>query len=189
MRRILILSCAALAVAAASLKPPAAKKQPVTDVYHGVKVVDDYRWLENARDPEVAAWVAAQNQLTRSRLDALPDRPRIRARIAELLSSKQPRYRGVRAIGGGVLALKDQPPKQQPMLVAFADPASAKTERVVLDPNALDPSGKTAIDFFEPTRDGKRVAVSLSLGGSESGDVHVYDVGQRGRQRGVERRR
>ena len=62
------------------------------------------------------------------------------------------------------------------MLVAFADPASARTERVVLDPNALDPSGKTAIDFFEPTRDGKRVAVSLSLGGSESGDVHIYEI-------------
>ncbi|HEX3480730.1 MAG TPA: prolyl oligopeptidase family serine peptidase [Kofleriaceae bacterium] len=155
---------------------PATARRPVTDAYGGVKVVDDYRWLEDARDPGVAAWVAAQNQLTRSRLDALPDRPRIRARIAALLSSKQPRYHGVRAIGGGVLALKDQPPKQQPMLVAFADPASAATERVVLDPNALDPSGKTAIDFFEPTRDGKRVAVSLSLGGSESGDVRVYDV-------------
>jgi prolyl oligopeptidase len=155
---------------------PTTARRPVTDVYGEVKVVDNYRWLEDARDPEVAAWVAAQNQLTRSRLDALPDRPRIRARIAGLLSSKQPRYHGVRAIGGGVLALKDQPPKQQPMLVAFADPASAGTERVVLDPNALDASGKTAIDFFQPTRDGKRIAVSLSLGGSESGDVHVYDV-------------
>jgi prolyl oligopeptidase len=155
---------------------PATVRRPVTDAYGEVKVADDYRWLEDARDPEVTAWVAAQNQRTRSRLDALPDRPKIRARIAALLSSKQPRYHGVRAIGGGVLALKDQPPKQQPMLVAFADPASATTERVVLDPNALDPSGKTAIDFFEPTRDGKRVAVSLSLGGSESGDVHVYDI-------------
>jgi prolyl oligopeptidase len=155
---------------------PATARRPVTDVYGEVKVLDDYRWLEDARDPEVAAWVAAQNQLTRSRLDALPDRPRIRARIAGLLSSKQPRYHDVRAIGGGVLALKDQPPKQQPMLVAFADPARAGTERVVLDPGALDASGKTAIDFFEPTRDGKRIAVSLSLGGSESGDVHVYDV-------------
>lgn len=155
---------------------PASARRPVTDVYGELQVVDDYRWLEDAKDPEVTRWVAAQNQLTRSQLDALPDRPKIRARIAELLSSKQPRYVGVRAIGSGVLALKEQPPRQQPMLVAFADPSNARTERVVLDPNTLDPSGKTAIDFFEPTRDGKRVAVSLSLGGSESGDVHIYDV-------------
>ncbi|HEX3757739.1 MAG TPA: prolyl oligopeptidase family serine peptidase [Kofleriaceae bacterium] len=166
---------AAPAPAAPASPYPATARRPVTDRYGDVQVVDDYRWLEDPRSPEVLGWVAAQNQLTRSRLDALPDRPKIRARIAELLSSKQPRYRGVRAIGS-VLALKEQPPRQHPMLVALADPANARTERVVLDPNALDPSGKTAIDFFAPTHDGKRVAVSLSSGGSESGDVHIYDV-------------
>ncbi|HEX2691766.1 MAG TPA: prolyl oligopeptidase family serine peptidase, partial [Kofleriaceae bacterium] len=46
----------------------------------------------------------------------------------------------------------------------------------VLDPNELDPSGKTTIDFFVPSRDGKRVAVSLSSGGTESGDLHIYNV-------------
>src|SRR5258705_12091892 len=101
---------------------PATERRPVTDVYGDVKVVDDYRWLEDPKDPGVVAWVAAQNQLTRSRLDALPDRPKILARVAELLSSKAPSYVGVRVIGSGVLALKDQPPKQQPLLVPFADP-------------------------------------------------------------------
>ena len=83
---IVLLTVAAQAQGASISKPPDAPKRPVTDEYQGVKVTDDYRWLEDAREPEVAAWVAAQNQLTRSRLDALPDRPRIRARIAELLS-------------------------------------------------------------------------------------------------------
>ncbi|HMG51983.1 MAG TPA: prolyl oligopeptidase family serine peptidase, partial [Kofleriaceae bacterium] len=68
------------------------------------------------------------------------------------------------------------PPLQQPLLVALADPANPRSERVVLDPNQLDPTGKTTIDFFRATRDGKRVAVSLSVGGSESGDVHIYDL-------------
>ena len=49
-------------------------------------------------------------------------------------------------------------------------------EKVIVDPNVLDPSGKTTIDFYVPSRDGKLVAVSLSKGGSESGDVHVFDV-------------
>src|SRR5215475_11784187 len=53
---------------------PAAERRPITDVYGETKVVDDYRWLEDPKDPSVVAWVAAQNQLTRSRLDALPDR-------------------------------------------------------------------------------------------------------------------
>ena len=56
---------------------------------------------------------------------------------------------------------------------ASGDPAAAK---VVIDPNVLDPSGKTAIDFFVPSPDGRRVAVSLSKGGTESGDVQVIDV-------------
>jgi prolyl oligopeptidase len=155
---------------------PTAERRPVTDGYGEVRVVDDYRWLEHGKDPAVIAWTAAQNQLTRSQLDALPDRPRIRARVAELLSSKAASYLDVTVVGTGVLALERHPPKQQALLVALADPAKAASERIVLDPNALDPSGKTAIDFYVPTRDGKRVAVSLSSGGSESGDVHIYDV-------------
>jgi prolyl oligopeptidase len=166
---------------AAPAKPPQSpyprtERRPVTDGYGDVKVVDDYRWLEDARSPTVIAWTAAQNQLTRSRLDALPDRPKIHDRVAQLLSSTAPEYVEVHVVGTGVLALEMRPPKQQALLVELGDPAKPETERVVLDPNELDPSGKTAIDFFEPSRDGKRVGVSLSKGGSESGDVHVYDV-------------
>src|SRR5581483_9369414 len=50
------------------------------------------------------------------------------------------------------------------------------SERTVFDPAALDPSGHTEIDFFVPSSDGKLIAISLSKGGSESGDVHVFDV-------------
>jgi prolyl oligopeptidase len=155
---------------------PAAERHPVTDSYGEVKVVDDYRWLEDGKDPKVVAWTAAENQLTRSRLDALPDRPKIRARVAELLSHRAPSYRDVEAIGTAVLARKRQPPKQQDLLVALRDPANAAGERVVLDPNELDPSGNTTMDWFVPSLDGRRVGVSLSSGGSESGDVHIYDI-------------
>src|SRR4051812_7738113 len=65
---------------------PATERRPVTDTYGDVKVVDDYRWLEAPRDPGVLAWTAAQNQLTRSRIDALPDRAKIHQRVSELLS-------------------------------------------------------------------------------------------------------
>jgi prolyl oligopeptidase len=155
---------------------PPSTKRPITDSYFDVKVVDDYRWLEDGKDPVVKAWTAAQNQLTRSRLDALPDRAKIHARVTELLSGTARSYPALRVIGTGVLALESHPPKQQLLLVELADPAKPSSERVVLDPNELDPSGKTAIDFFAPSRDGKLVGVSLSVGGSESGDLHIYEV-------------
>jgi len=155
---------------------PATAKKPIVDEYFGTKVTDDYRWLEDGKDPAVASWTEAQNALTRSRLDALVDRSKVRARVAELLGSRPPNYLGIVVRGTQVFAAKDQPPKQQPMLVVFSDASKAATERTVLDPNTLDPSGKTAIDFFVPSRDGKLVAVSLSSGGSESGDVHVYNT-------------
>jgi prolyl oligopeptidase len=155
---------------------PETERRPVTDTYGLVKVVDEYRWLEAGKDPSVIEWVAAQNQLTRSRLDGLPDRPKIRARVSELLSGTAPEYRDVTVVGGGVFARKRQPPRQQALLVELTDPAKPGTEHVVLDPNELDPSGRTTIDFYAPTHDGKRVAVSLSSGGSETGDVHIYDV-------------
>ena len=58
--------------------PPATPKRPVTDEYQGVKVTDDYRWLENWDDPEVKQWSAAQNARSREYLDHLPARPAIR---------------------------------------------------------------------------------------------------------------
>ena len=168
----------ASAATPAATKPspyPETARRPVTEDYFGTKATDDYRWLEDPKDPNVVAWTDAQNKLTRSRLDAIADRPKIRARVAELLSGRPPSFFDVRVSNEQVFALKNQPPKQQPFLVLYTDPAK-QTERVVLDPNTLDPSGKTAIDFFVASRDGKKVMVSLSMGGSEAGDAHVYDV-------------
>src|SRR5277367_7201882 len=57
--------------------PPGTEKAPVTDIYHGVSVIDDYRWLENWDDPKVKAWVAAQNAYTQSYVSTLRQRPAI----------------------------------------------------------------------------------------------------------------
>jgi len=170
--------------AGAPKQPPAPKPSPypptekhaVTDTYFGTQVTDDYRWLEDGNDPKVAAWTAAQNQLTRARLDAIPDRDKLHARVAALMGSKPPSFFALEVRGDQVFALKDQPPKQQTMLVVTGSLDKSGSERVVLDPNVLDATGATTIDFYVPSRDGKKVAISLSVGGTERGDAHIYDV-------------
>jgi prolyl oligopeptidase len=154
---------------------PATPRRPVVDTYHGVDVTDDYRWLEDRDDPEVRAWSDAQNLVARAYLDALPSLPFLRERIRGLLGTSV-RYAPTGWHGGRLFAYKYQPPLQQVMVVAIADPDDLSTERVVVDPNRLDPTGGTAIDWFVPSLDGRLVAVSLSQGGSEDGTLHVFDV-------------
>jgi len=149
---------------------------PASTTYFGVAVPDDYAWLEDKTSPKVTAWSDAENAYMHAIVDALPDRPAIRARVAALVGDDSPGYGEIVARGKTLFAMKNQPPKQQSFLVTLASTADLKTEKVLLDPNAVDVSGKTTIDFFVPSHDGKHVAVSLSSGGSESGDVHVYDT-------------
>src|SRR6266542_7134027 len=167
----LVLGAASAITLAAGPDYPSTARRPVTETYHGVTVVDEYRWLEDDASPEVKRWVAEQNALTRRYLDALPQRPAIAARVGELLRMSPVRrydfeYRS------RLFALKLQPPKNQPILVALPVSGDIRGERVVLDLNVLDPSGKTAIDFFRPSYDGKRVVVSLSTNGSEDGTAY-----------------
>jgi len=172
--RIAIL--VALPAIASAQQPPPTPKKPVTDVYHGVSVTDDYRWLENYLDPVVRAWSASQNRYARHILDALPMRATVLEELKKLYSAPSPSYYGLISRPGALFAMKNQPPKEQPLLVVLKSAEDRDSERVILDPNSLDPSGGTAVDFFVPSLGGKYVAVSLSKGGSESGDVHVYEV-------------
>jgi len=85
------------AVLAGPAGPPAAPRVPVTDEYHGVKVVDDYRWLENGNDPKVKEWSAAQNAWARAYLDRLPGRDILRAEVTRLRKVTRPPRLVVRA--------------------------------------------------------------------------------------------
>ena len=159
-----------------AFNPPATEQTVVTDVYHGTRVLDAYRWLENPEDPKVSAWSDAQNAAARAYLDNLPNVDALRARITALETGASSSYTALHEAGGSLFALKNQPPKQQAMLVAMPSPDRPAEERIIVDPNAIDPTGHTAIDWFKPSADGRLVAVSMSAGGSESGDVHIFDT-------------
>ena len=155
--------------------PPTPKK-PVTTEMHGVKIVDEFRWLENGDDPAVRKWSAEQTQHAREVLDQSPALPALRQRVSQLMSHTSPDYLALTWRGGKLFALKSQPPKNQPFLVMMQSADKPDSAKVVVDPNRLNPKGTTAIDFFVPSRDGRLVAVSLSEGGSEQGSVHVYET-------------
>jgi prolyl oligopeptidase len=153
-----------------------AARYPVTDTYHGVDVTEVYRWLEDASSGETIAWTQAQQQRTRAYFDGIPWRGALRARVEQLLKADRTTYKRLRSGGSTFFALKVQTPRQRPFLVALADLDDPATERVIVDPDAIDPSGETAIDFFVPSPDGKQVAVSLSEHGTEDGSLYVYDA-------------
>jgi prolyl oligopeptidase len=155
---------------------PATAKRPVTNEYHGTRVVDDYQWLESTTDPEVQRWIGEQARRTRAHLDAIAGRKGVRDGVARILQSIPANWFSLEYKGGRLFALKFQPPKQQPFLVLLKSPDDPASERVLVDPVAFDAKGRTSIDWYVPSLDGKKVAVSLSDGGTENGTVHVFDV-------------
>jgi len=155
---------------------PATPKHPVTDDYHGVRVTDDYRWLENGKSPEVIAWTEAENAHARAMLDPLPMHAEIAQFLKALDKASSPSYYSLDIRGGVLFAMNFEPGKQQPMLVTLSSPDNLASKHVVLDPTQIDATDSTAIQFYVPSQDGSKVAVSLAQGGSEAGAVHVYDV-------------
>ncbi|MGZ8847858.1 MAG: prolyl oligopeptidase family serine peptidase, partial [Pyrinomonadaceae bacterium] len=154
--------------------PPTAK-HPVTNEYHGVKVIDDYQWLEDANNAAVKEWVAAQNQFSRPLLEKLPARAELAKRLKTIFSNEPVRYYSFRQ-RKLFFARKFAPPKNQPLLVMMNAADDLASEKTILDLNVLNPKGTTAIDFYSPSIDGRFVAVSLSEGGSEDGSVHIFET-------------
>lgn len=158
--------------------PVVAPKPPLaaTNEYHGLSVVDPFRWLEHAADSDVQSWTAQQNAKARTYLDGLPVRQRIKDRLEQLTVQTAPDYSSLTWRGDRLFALKFQPPAQQPMLVTMPSLTNLTSEKVVLDPNRLTTNGATTIDWFVPSPDGQWVAVSLSDSGSEAGTLHLYST-------------
>jgi prolyl oligopeptidase len=149
---------------------------PVTTMYQGVQVVDEYRWLEDATSEETNTWTKAQHERTIGYLTSLPSYDAVRRRAREIIAADSTSYADLWHGGTTYFALKHEPPKQQPFLVALTDLRDPTTERVVVDPNELDSSGSTTIDWYVPSPDGSFVGVSLSSHGTEDGTLHLFDA-------------
>ncbi|GAT70946.1 peptidase S9 [Planomonospora sphaerica] len=150
---------------------PPARRDDVVEDLHGTPVPDPYRWLEDPDDPATAAWLAAQERLFTAEMGELPGRERFKARVAELLKSGSvgaPVWRGERHF------FMRRTPEQEHSVLYTADPSGA--ERALLDPMALDPTGLTTLDAWQPDKEGRLLAYQISVGGDEESSLYLMDV-------------
>ncbi|PZG29621.1 S9 family peptidase [Spongiactinospora gelatinilytica] len=148
---------------------PPARRDDQAEELHGIRVPDPYRWLEDPDDPATKEWLDAQQSLFTATLDT---RPAFRDRIAELLRSGSvgvPVWRGKRSF------FMRRTPDQEHSVLYTVDPDG--TERVLIDPMALDPSGLTTLDSWQPDKEGRLLAYQISVGGDEESNVYVLDIG------------
>lgn len=177
-RRVGVMLPAALAIAGAtSLANPEIPATPVRNVvtvYHDQHVDDPYRWLEDVKDPEVAAWMKAQNAVTRGWLDAIPGRAGLMARLTELEDAAPARVIDARLLRNGrVFYLKRG--RQERQFKLYTRERMQGPEKLLVDPLAAS-STPRAINFYFPSPRGTYVAYGISEGGNEATNLYVMHV-------------
>jgi prolyl oligopeptidase len=154
--------------------PPKAPIHEVTDTYFGQKVVDPYRWMEDAKSPETAAWMKAQADYSRAYLDRLPMRTQLLKRLEEL-SETGVRVSGVQRAGNLYFYYRLAPGENDRRL--YVRDGFKGAERLLIDPEKLSSPGKRySIDSYNPSFGGKYVSYTVSLGGSENGEMRVVET-------------
>ncbi|HEX6904939.1 MAG TPA: prolyl oligopeptidase family serine peptidase [Thermoanaerobaculia bacterium] len=151
---------------------PESHRGTQVDEFHGVKVEDPYRWLEDLDSEETRAWVAAQNKVTSAYLAALPEREAIRKRLTDLWNYE--RYGVPFREGGRYFFTRNDGLQNQNVLYRME--TLGGEPKVVLDPNTLSQDGTVALTGLRVSDDGKLLAYGLSSGGSDWQEWKVRDV-------------
>jgi prolyl oligopeptidase len=153
------------------MKYPPAAKGNVVDTYHGTKVPDPYRWLEDADAPETVKWVDAENALTRAFIDS-PARETLEKRLTDLYNYPRtgiPTKRGTRYFFTHNTGLQNQ-------AVLYVQDGLKGERRVLLDPNTLTPDGTAALTALAINDPGTLIAYGISKSGSDRQEIFVRDV-------------
>jgi prolyl oligopeptidase len=163
-----------VAPAHAQNAPPKAPAREVTDDYFGMTIVDPYRWMEDVKGPEFAAWMRAQHDYTRSALDRIPYRAKLLARVNEL-SDASASITAVRRVNDSYFYYKLAPGENDRKL--YVRDGLAGTERLLVDPTKVSTESKHySLSYFFPSPDGHYVAYGISPSGSEDAVIHIIEV-------------
>jgi len=152
--------------------PPKAEEKPVIDIFHGTKVLDNYRWLEDGKTPETQKWVEQEMAYTRGILERLPGRDSTNKRLTELLSigSVSPPM----LAGRHYFYTRREGMQNQPVL--YVRDSLDGPDRVLVDANKLSADGTIALDWYYPSETGKYVAYGTSPSGSEMSTLHIIET-------------
>jgi prolyl oligopeptidase len=179
LRLLTLLFCCSMAAmilvhasdVSVSSGPPKAKVAPVADTVQGHKVVDLYRYLENANDPDTRQYVEQELAYTRSLLDPLPGRDRINARLSQLIPIGTV---GAPQMGGKYYFYTRREGNQnQPVL--YVRESVHGSDRVLVDVNKMSADATVALDWWFPSEDGQYVAYGTSVSGSEESTLHLVE--------------
>ncbi len=152
---------------------PAARRLDLVEDLSGHQVADPYRWLEDPDSAETQRWLAAEERLWAGYAGGLPRREQFAGRVRELLRVGSV---GLPAWRGGSRFYTRRDPDQEHAVLYVNDGPGGDTERVLLDPVALDPTGRTTLDAWQPDKEGRLLAYQLSHGGDEESLLRVLDV-------------
>src|ERR1035437_1666138 len=173
--RILILSallCSSSTLYSQTVSYPKTKKIEFSDTYHGMKVPDPYRWLEDDNSAETKEWVKAENEITHAYLDAIPFRSKIRERLEKIWNF--PRYGTPSKENKYLIFSKNDGMQNQSVL--YIQDGLTGTPRVLLDPNKLSANGTVALGGTAVSHDGKYFAYSIARAGSDWNEIYVMEI-------------
>jgi prolyl oligopeptidase len=165
------LALAAGLGAQSPLTYPAAQRGSQVDDYHGTKIADPYRWLEDTDSPETKAWVEAENKLTFGYLAGIPERGAILNRLTQVWN--YPKY-SVPDKADGKLFYSENTGLLNQSILFFKD--GNKPARVLLDPNKLSTDGTVALSDAEAAPNAKLLAYSVAVSGSDWQEIRVRNV-------------
>ena len=157
---------------AQTLQYPVARKSDVVDDYHGTRVPDPYRWLEDPDSPESRAWIEAQNRLTAAYLAEIPARATIRQRLTKLWN--YPKYGAPFRKAGRYFFLKNDGLQNQSVL--YKQGSLEATPETLLDPNILSEDGTVALSTLAVSDNGRLLAYGTAASGSDWEEFRVRDV-------------
>lgn len=153
------------------LKYPVTRKADNVDTYFGTAVPDPYRWLEDDRSEETAAWVKAENEVTFNYLSKIPFREALKARMEKLWNYEK--IGSPFKEGDYTYYYKNNGLQNQSVLYRKD---KAGKEEVFLDPNTFSKDGTTSLGGVNFTKKGDLAAYSISEGGSDWRKIFVIDT-------------
>lgn len=168
------LLCGGIAMTAEKMTYPTSKKIDHVDELHGVKVPDPYRWLEDdvRESKDVAAWVEAENKVTMSYLEAIPQREAIRKRLTELWNYEK--YSAPFKAGSRYFYFKNDGLQNQSVL--YKQDSLDAEPTVLVDPNAWSKDGTVALGSTSFSDDGRYMAYSVADAGSDWNTWRILEV-------------